>query len=140
MTESNSETGKWVAEHHCTYDIQPVVEMEKGAASQVGFELSVHAELPVGEALTPELAREVDAIRDRLRDILESLIPSDTKAHIERVPFRRAFRFMHGSGKHPMVTQTLRVFHPDYAAVRPDDRKKFAPTENRLTELGFKKA
>ena len=39
-----------------------------------------------------------------------------------------------------MVTRTLRIFHPDYAAVQPDDRQKFGPTEKRLSEMGFKKA
>jgi hypothetical protein len=140
MTENEPETAKWISDHRCTYEIQPVVEIAKGTAGQVGFELSLHAELPVGEALTPELAKEVDEIRDRLGDVLESLIPTDAKARIERVPFRRAFRFMHGSAKNPMVTRTLRVFHPDYSALRPDDRKKLAPTEKRLTEMGFRKA
>jgi len=137
---TNEDLLTWVDQHRCSYDIQPVVELEEGAPSQVGFELSVHAELPVGDSLTPELAKDVDEIRDRLGDILESLIPADAKARIERVPFRRAFRFMRGQGKNPMITRTLRVFHPDYSAIQPDDRQKFAPTEHRLTELGFRKA
>jgi hypothetical protein len=129
----------WITNHRCSYDIQPVIEMEEGASSQVGFELSIHAELPVGDSITPQLGKDIDAIRDRLGEILESLIPSDAKARIERVPFRRAVRFLGGSGN-PMVTRTLRIFHPDYAAVQPDDRKKFGPTEKRLAEMGFRKA
>ena len=88
----------------------------------------------------PGLGKELDEIRDRLGDILESLIPSDVKARIERVPFRRSVRFMRGTGKNPMVTRTLRIFHPDYSALQPDDRKKFGPTEKRLAEMGLRKA
>lgn len=137
MTETD--LSAWITEHHCSYDLQPVVEIEEGAPSQVGFELSVHAELPVGDSITPELGKDIDAIRDRLGEILESLIPSDAKARIERVPFRRAVRYLRGGGK-PVITRTLRIFHPDYAALQPDDRKKLGPTEKRLTEMGFKKA
>ena len=137
MTETDM--SEWIHQHRCSYEIQPVVEIEKGAPSQVGFELSVHAELPMGDSITPELGKDIDAIRDRLGEILESLIPSDAKARIARVPFRRAVRFLRGGGK-PVVTRTLRIFHPDYAAIQPDDRAKFAPTEKRLAEMGFKKA
>jgi len=139
MTDSTSDLSSWITKHRCSYDIQPVIEMDEGAASQVGFELSIYAELQVGDTITPELGKDIDAIRDRLGEILESLIPSDTKARIERVPFRRAVRFLRGAGN-PVVTRTLRIFHPDYAAVQPDDRQKFGPTEKRLTEMGFKNA
>lgn len=139
MREGKSETSAWIAEHRCSYDIQPVVEIEHGSPNQVGFELSVHAELPVGETLTPEDGKRLDEIRDWLGAILESLIPSDAKARIERVPFRRAVRFPRGAGKYPVVTRTLRIFHPDYSALRPGDRAKFGPTEKRLAEMGFKR-
>jgi hypothetical protein len=129
----------WVRKHKCTYDIQPVVELEEGGANQLGYELNLHAELPVGETLTPEVGKNLDEIRDRLGDILESLIPKDTKAHIERAPFRRAVRFPKG-GKNPMVTRTVRVFHPDYSALQPGDREKLHPTEKRLEEMGFSRA
>ena len=49
-----SELSDWIRKHKCTYDIQPVVEMEEGAASHLGYELNLHAELPVGETLTLE--------------------------------------------------------------------------------------
>ncbi|MGH9320762.1 MAG: hypothetical protein ACRD3V_12865 [Vicinamibacteria bacterium] len=106
----------------------------------IAFELSLHAELPVGETITPELGKELDEIRDRLGDVLESLIPSDVKARMERVPFRRAVRFPKGGGKNPMVTRTARVFPADYAGVQPGDREKFGPTEKRLEEMGFTRA
>jgi hypothetical protein len=135
-----SETSDWIRKHKCTYDIQSVVELEEGAAAHLGYELNLHAELPVGESLTKTDATNLDEIRDRLGEILESLIPTDTKARIERVPFRRAVRFPKGGGKNPMVTRTLRVFHPDYSALQPGDREKFYPTEKRLEEMGFTRA
>lgn len=134
-----SETSDWVREHRCTYDIQPVAEMEEGQAVQLGFELNLHAELPVPGTITPELVATVDAIRDRLGEILESLVPKDTKARVERVAFRRSVRFPKGSGS-PMVTRSLRVFHPDYSALKPGDREKLYATEKRLEEMGFIRA
>jgi hypothetical protein len=88
----------------------------------------------VGETLGPETAKAFDEIRDKLGEILESLIPVDTKARIERAPFRRAVRFPKGAGKNPsagknpIVTRTVRVFHPDYTAMEPGDREKLRPT------------
>jgi hypothetical protein len=43
-------------------------------------------------------------------------------------------------GKNPMVTRTVRVFHPDYSALQPGDREKLHPTEKRLEEMGFSRA
>lgn len=134
-----SEMSDWVRKHKCTYDIQPVVEMEEGAATQLGYELNLHAELTLGGKLTPEEGRRLDEIRDRLGDVLESLIPKDTKARIERTPFRRAVRFPKGAGN-PMVTRTVRVFHPDYSALQPGDREKLHATEQLLEEMGFTRA
>ena len=134
-----SEISDWIRKHKCTYDIQPVVEMEEGGPAHLGYELNLHAELPVGETLTPAVGKDLDEIRDRLWEVLESLIPKDAKARIEHAPFRRAVRFPKG-GKNPMVTRTVRVFHPDYEAMKPGDREKFHPTEKRLEEIGFTRA
>jgi hypothetical protein len=139
MSET-SEWAQWVKQHKCTYDIQPVVEMEEGGPSQLGYELNLHAELPLAEGkLTTEAGKTLDRIRDRLGEILESLIPKDTKARIERVPFRRSVRFSKGAGQ-PMVTRSIRVFHPDYSALQPSDREKLRPTEDRLAQIGIPRA
>jgi hypothetical protein len=135
-----SETSEWVHEHKCKYDIQPIVELGEDGASHVGFELNLHAEIAVGETMGPETAKALDEIRDKLGEILESLIPKDAKARIERVPFRRAVRFPKGASGNPLVTRSARVFPADYAAVQPGDRDKFRPTEERLTDMGFSRA
>jgi hypothetical protein len=135
-----SKTSDWIREHRCTYDIQPVVELEEGGPTHVGYELNLDAELAVGDTLGPEVGKKLDEIRDKLGDILEWLIPEDAKARIERAPFRRAVRFPKGAGKNPMVTRTVRVFHHDYQAMKPGDREKFHPTERRLEEMGFTRA
>jgi hypothetical protein len=135
-----SEISDWIRQHRCAYDIQPVVEIEEGAATHLGYELNLHAELPIGGTITPDVAQRLDEIRDKLGEILESLIPADARARIERAPFRRAVRFPKGAGKNPMVTRSVRVFHPDYEAMKPGDREKFRPTEKRLEEMGFTRA
>jgi hypothetical protein len=134
-----SELSDWIREHKCTYDIQPVVEIEEGGPTHLGYELNLHAELPVGETLTPAVGKDLDEIRDRLGEVLESLIPNDAKARIERAPFRRAVRFPKG-GRNPMVTRTVRVFHPGNEAMKPGDREKLQPTEHRLEDMGFTRA
>jgi hypothetical protein len=135
-----SELSAWIHEHKCTYDIQPVVELSEGGPSQSGFELHLHAELVVPETLGPAAGKALDEIRDKLGEILESLIPKDTKAHVERVPFRRSVRFPKGASGNPLVTRTARVFLPDYSAMQPGDREKLRPTEERLQDLGFTRA
>ena len=135
-----TEMSDWIREHKCTYDINPVVELEGRGPSQVGFEANLHAELPVGESLGADTAKALDEIRGKLGEILESLIPKDTKAHVERVPFRRAVRFTKGASGNPLVTRTARVFPSDYASVQPGDREKLHPTEERLTDMGFTRA
>ncbi len=39
-----------------------------------------------------------------------------------------------------MVTRTVRVFHPGNEAMKPGDREKLHPTEQRLEEMGFTRA
>ena len=135
-----TETSDWVVKHRCTYDIQAVMEMEKGESALVGFELNLHAELPMSGPITPEVGKKLDEIRDQLGEILKLLIPKDSdKVNVELAPFRRSVRFPQGSGR-PTVTRTARVFHKDYGAVEAGDRQKFGPTEERLTEMGFTRA
>jgi len=43
-------------------------------------------------------------------------------------------------GKNPVVTSTVRVFHPDHEVMKPGDREKFHPTEKLLEEMGFTRA
>jgi hypothetical protein len=137
---ASSEVSAWIREHRCTYDIQPLVEKKRGRTIHVGYEVNLHAELPVTEQITEADARRVVAIRDRLGEILESLIPKDVEARIQRVPFRASVRFPRGTTKNPMVTRSAAVYPPNYASVEPGDREKFGPTEKCLREMGFKKA
>ena len=134
-----SDISNWIREHACSYDIQPVVELVEGAATQLGYELNLYAEVPIGDTIAPALGKVIDEIRDRLAEIIESLIPQDAKARIERAPFRRGVRFLRGSGK-PVVTRTVYVYHPDNSALKPGDREKLYPTEKRLEEMGFSRA
>jgi hypothetical protein len=135
-----SDLSDWIHEHKCTYEIHPVLELSEGGPSHSGFELNLHAELAVPETMGPAAGKALDDIRDKLGEILESLIPKDAKAHIERAPFRRAIRFPKGAAGNPVVTRSVRIFHPDYAAMQPGDRERLRPTEERLMDLGFTRA
>jgi hypothetical protein len=138
-----NDTLVWIREHRCRYDIQALVEVVEGRLCHVGYEVNLHAELPelpIGEKITKEVTSRVDELRDRLGEILESLIPKDVEATIQVAPFRPSVRYPKGLGKNPVVTRTARVFPPSYANVSPGDRENFRPTEERLTEMGFTKA
>lgn len=134
-----SQISDWIREHKCSYNIQPVAELVEGASMQLGYELNLYAQVPADDNVPGKLGKAVDEIREQLTKIMESLIPKDAKAHIERAPFRRAVRFLRGSGN-PVVTRTVYVYHPDYSALEPGDREKLYPTEKRLEEMGFTRA
>jgi hypothetical protein len=143
VNDALNDTLVWIREHRCRYEIQALVEVVEGRPCHVGYEVNLHAELPelpIGEKITKEVISRVDELRDRLGEILESLIPKDVEATIQIVPFRPSVRYPKGLGKNPVVTRTARVFPPNYANVNPGDRENFGPTEERLTEMGFTKA
>jgi len=140
MTDIAPELSAWVADNHCSYEIAPIVELQDGDRSEVGFELNLHAELPWEGESTPELRAKAEEIREKLTELVEVLVPKDSQnARFEVVPHRPAIRFLGGRGR-PKMTRTVRIFHSDFRNVEPEDRAKFGPFEKRLRSLGFKRA
>jgi hypothetical protein len=135
-----SDASAWIREHRCTYDIQPLVDKKHGRAIEVGYDLNLHAELPVTGRITMEDARRVEAIRERLREILECLIPKDVEARIQRVFFGWSVRSRRGTSKSLVVIRSALVFLTNYESVELGHRERFAPMENRLREMGFTRA
>ncbi|HXV65526.1 MAG TPA: hypothetical protein VEK15_32825 [Vicinamibacteria bacterium] len=135
-----SDASAWIREHRCTYDVQPLVDKNHGRAVEVGYEVNLNAELPVTGRITVEDARRVEAIRDRLREILECLISEDVDARIQRVFFKWSVRSRRGASKRLMVIRSALVFHPNYRSVELSYRERFGPMEKHLRKMGFTRA
>jgi hypothetical protein len=140
MTDIAPELSAWVVDNHCSYELVPIVELQHGDRTEVGFELNLHAELPWEGESTPELRAKAEEIREKLTELVDVLIPKDSEnARFDIVPYQPAFRFLGGRGL-PKLTRTVRIFHSDFRNVDPEDRAKFGPFEERLRSLGFKRA
>ena len=140
MTEVPAELARWVRDNHCSYDIAPIVELQRGEQADVGYEINLHAELPWEGETTPEILAKQDEIRDKLAELIDVLIPKESAdARFDFVPFRLQARFLRGAG-FPTIKRTVRVFRRDYQHVTPEDRGKFRPFEKELDAIGFKKA
>ena len=149
MTDIGPELSAWITDHHCSYDLAPIVELQEGDRAEVGFELNLHAELPWKGESTPELRAKATEIREKLTElvsetwsprIVNALVPkASEKARFEIAPFRRAVRFAGGGGL-PKMARTVRIFHRDFRNLEPEDRAKFGPFEERLRSLGFKRS
>jgi hypothetical protein len=115
--------------------------MERGEQVQVGFELELYARVPTEVPPSVERLTAVEAIWDRLRAIAESLLPlAGNDARLEVDPFDAAARLRPETQFAPEVLLSARLFHgPDLLApIRPGDRERLQPVEDRLHELGLK--
>jgi hypothetical protein len=136
-----AECRTWAEKAKAAWEVSPLIEMERGAQVQVGFELSLYARVPV--ALPPASDREEasEAIWDRLREIAESLVTlAGTDARIEVDPFEAAARLRPETQFAPEVLLSARLFHGSdlLAPVKTGDRERLKPLEDRLHELGLK--
>jgi hypothetical protein len=140
MPIDTAECRAWAAQVKCAWELAPLIEMERGAEVQVGFELSLYARVPGGVA---DLEREasVEGIWDRLREIAESLVPLAGKdARLEVDPFDAAARLRPEAQFAPEILLSARLFHGSdlLAPVKPGDRERLKPLEDRLREMGLR--
>jgi hypothetical protein len=141
MAIDPAECRTWAQQAKAAWEVTPLIEMERGAQVQVGFELSLFARVPVD--LPPDSDREaaVERIWDRMRDIAESLVPLAGKdARLEVDPFEAAARLRPETQFAPEVLLSARLFHGSdlLAPVRTGDRERLKPLEDRLHDLGLK--
>ena len=136
-----AECRTWAQQSKAAWEVTPLIEMERGAQVQVGFELSLYARVP-GD-LTPGADRQAanEGTWDRLREIAESLLPlAGEDARIEVDPFDAASRLRPETQFAPEVLLSARLFHGSFllAPVKTGDRERLKPLEDRLHELGLK--
>jgi hypothetical protein len=129
----------WAAEVKAAWELTPLIEMERGAPVQVGFELSLFARVPVGVPAGPERQAAVERLWDRLREVAESLLPlTGTDGRIEVDPYEAAARLRPETQFAPEVLLSARLFHGSnlLAPVDPGERERLKPLEDRLREIG----
>jgi hypothetical protein len=135
-----AECRAWAAQVKAAWELTPLIEMERGEEVQVGFELGLYARVPGDVAADLERQAAVEWTWDRLREIAESLVPLlGTDGRLEVDPFEAAARLRPETGLAPEVLLSARLFHGSdlLAPVRPGDRERLKPLEDRLHELGL---
>jgi hypothetical protein len=131
----------WAQQAKAAWEVTPLIEMERGAQVQVGFELSLYARVPTGVAPGGDGQAVAEALWDRMREIAESLLPlAGADGRVEVDPFEAATRLRPETQFAPEVLLTARLFHgPDLLQpVEPGEREQLKPLEDRLHELGLK--
>lgn len=131
----------WAGEVKAAWEVTPLIEMEKGAAVQVGFELNLFARVPEGLPPGPERQAGVETLWDRMREIAESLVPlAGPDARIEVDPYEAAARLRPETQFAPEMLLSARLYHGSnlLAPIEPGDRELLKPLEERLHELGLK--
>jgi hypothetical protein len=134
-----AECREWAQQVRAAWEVSPLIEMERGALVQVGFELSLYARVPAD--LGPGREASVEATWDRLREIAESLVPlAGTDARIEVDPFEAAARLRPETQFAAETLLSARLFHGSdlLVPVETGDRERLKPLEERLHELGLK--
>ena len=141
MTIDTAECRNWAQQAKAAWEVTPLIEMERGAQVQVGFELSLFARVPTDLPPSADPQAAVEALWDRMREIAESLAPlAGTDARVEVDPFEAAARLRPDTQFAPEILLSARLFHGSdlLAPVEPGDRERLKPLEDRLHELGLK--
>ena len=141
MTIDAAETRVWAEKNKAAWELAPLVEMHHGEQVQVGYELDLYARVPTELADREDKEMTMEAVWDRLREIAESLVPTDSRvARIDVDPFEAAACLRPETRFAPEVLLKARLFHASdyFAPVSQADREGLKPLEDRLHDLGFK--
>ena len=131
----------WAQQLKAAWEVTPLVEMERGRQVQVGFELSLFARVPTDLPPGSDDETALATLWDRLREIAESLVPlAGPDARIEVDPYEAASRLRPETQFAPEVLLSARLFHGSdlLAPMKPGERERLKPLEDRLHELGLK--
>jgi hypothetical protein len=136
-----AECRSWAGQVKAAWELAPLIEMERGQEVQVGFELSLYARARGDVAADLERQSGVEEIWDRLREVAESLVSLvGPDGRLEVDPFDAAARLRPETGFAPEVLLSARLFHGSdlLIPVKPGDRERLKPLEDRLHELGLR--
>ena len=132
----------WAEAHQACFEIDPLIEMRGTEKIQVGFTLDLFARLPMEDGPGPERRQSGAAVWERLRTILESVLPreGESSARLEIEPRRMAAVLRPENQMQPEVTLRARIFHADdsWKAVTPGDRERLEAFTKKLVAVGLK--
>jgi hypothetical protein len=141
MAIDPAECRTWAQQAKAAWEVTPLIQLEKGAQVQVGFELSLYARVPTDVPAGGERLAAVEKLWDRMREIAESLLPlAGADARVEVDPYEAAARLRPETQFAPEVLLSARLFHGSnlLEPAKPGDRERLRPIEERLHELGLK--
>jgi hypothetical protein len=136
-----SDVAAWARDHGACFEVSPLVEIVKGRQVQVGFTIGLFARLPVEKRPGPEREKEAAEIRERLREVVESLAPPEGgRARLEIDGARPAVAFAPEGAMEPEVALHARVFHGDdyFAEATAAEEERLRAAIRRLTQMGLK--
>jgi len=136
-----TECRTWAQQSKAAWEVTPLVEMERGSQVQVGFELSLFARVPTDFPPGADRQAAAEALWDRMREIAESLVAlAGTDARLEVDPYEAAARLRPETQFAPEILLSARLFHGSdlLAPMKPGERERLRPLEDRLHELGLK--
>jgi hypothetical protein len=142
MAIDPAECRTWAQQARAAWEVTPLIEMERGSQVQVGFELNLFARVPTDALPGSDREATFEGLWDRMREIAESLVTlAGSDARLEVDPFEAAARLRPETQFAPEILLSARLFHGAdlLAPVRPGDRERLKPLEDRLHELGLKR-
>lgn len=140
MSEGGSDLTAWAREHAARFEVAPLFEMVKGERVQVGFTVSLYARLPLDKAPGAERRADAAAIRERLAEVVQSLVPREgSRARVEIDPPRAAVVLEPEGQREPEIALYARVSHSDdyFAETTVAEEKRVYDVARRLTEIGL---
>ena len=140
MSRSDAEWAEWAREHRAAFEAAPLVEMRDGEKIQVGFRLTLYAEVPMDTSAVDERQHVALKVREELRELAEAAVPeSERGGGLELEPPHTALLRPENEFR-PEFGFTWEIFHGDdyLTPVTPDDRQDLARLEKRLLGLGLK--
>jgi hypothetical protein len=138
-TPTRADWAEWARAHKACFEILPLIEMHKGEKVQVGFELSLFAQIPPEVSLAEASQRSLE-IGERLREMLESLVgPEHPTARLDIGPVSPAETLRPEAGYAPEVELSAQIVrrHETFEPVPQDSRELLAFLEAGLNALGL---
>jgi hypothetical protein len=131
----------WAKANRAAFEVAPLIEMHGSARIQVGFTIDLYARWPQDKAAGAERRDEAAAVWERLRSILESVVPKqESNARVEIEPMRGAAHLRPENEMEPEIALRARVVHGDdlWKAVTPEERQGMSAFEKKLVAQGLK--
>jgi len=140
MSRTDTEWAAWAKQHRVAFEVAPLMEAREGEKLQVGFALSLYAEIPMDLPPGKQRQEAGGRLKDELRACLEDAVPPAQRvAGVQMEPPRTAVLRPENELR-PEISLTWRIFHADQylKAVSEADRGRLTAFEKRLVAMGLR--